>query len=241
MNVDILRLTLRQLLRGRRPIVLAVLPLAPSLLVWAYYALGGLAYRPEVAAQVLERLFVPLVMALVSLVLGASALGDEREDGTVVYLAATPLRRRSIVLAKLTAAWLACLVVCLPGLVAAVVFSLGDQLTRGALAWALVALVVTTLCYTAAFVWLSLRTRRPVLVGFLYVVLWEVSIAGFAPSANRLSIAAYGRGLVARGLGDAPRYNVPNVPLAADVIVPLLFATVAALAAARRLRRMELP
>ena len=40
-----------------------------------------------------QQLFVPTVAALVALVIGVSALGDEREDGTILYLVATPMPR----------------------------------------------------------------------------------------------------------------------------------------------------
>ena len=37
-----------------------------------------------------QQLFVPTVAAFVALVIGVSAIGDEREDGTILYLVATP-------------------------------------------------------------------------------------------------------------------------------------------------------
>ena len=49
----------------------------------------------------MQRLLIPVVTALVALVVGASAIGDEREDGTILYLAATPLPRLGIVVAKI--------------------------------------------------------------------------------------------------------------------------------------------
>ena len=63
-----------------------------------------------------QQLFVPTVAALVALVIGVSALGDEREDGTVLYLVATPIPRwRSSHQGR--AAWMAAMVLLIPSLV----------------------------------------------------------------------------------------------------------------------------
>ena len=42
------------------------------------------------------------------------------------------------------------------------------------------------------------------MIGVLYVLLWEGSIATFAASASELSIAAYGRALVAERFPERP-------------------------------------
>ena len=39
----------------------------------------------------LQRLVIPTITAFIAVVIGASAIGDEREDGTILYLASTPL------------------------------------------------------------------------------------------------------------------------------------------------------
>ena len=85
--------------------------------------------------------------------------------------------------------------------------------------WTLLAVVLVSGAYVAAFGWLALRTRRPVIFGFLYILLWEGSIATFAASANRLSIAAYGRAVLARAVPDAPRFNVPTVGAGVGAVV----------------------
>jgi ABC-type transport system involved in multi-copper enzyme maturation permease subunit len=197
---------------------------------------GGLLY-----AQLMETLFVPSVVAFVALVLGASAMGDERDDGTVLYLASTPLPRRAITLAKLLAAWTVTLVLTLPGFLAALVITLGSDLTARAAVWSLLAVLGVTLAYTAVFVTLSLVVRRPVVVGFLYILLWEGSIASVAAAAKKFSIAAYGRQLVAEGLPGETGYNLPAVSAASALVALVAVAAVAAALAARRLARVELP
>ena len=55
----------------------------------------------------MQQLFVPTVAALVALVIGVSAIGDEREDGTILYLVATPQSRLGLIATKVAAAWTA--------------------------------------------------------------------------------------------------------------------------------------
>ena len=72
----------------------------------------------------------------------------------------------------------------------------------------------------------------------IYILLWEGSIATYAASADRLSIAAYGRALVAEQL---PQSAAAVVSPATAAIV-LIAATVAgALLGARAMTRAELP
>jgi hypothetical protein len=78
----------------------------------------------------------------------------------------------------------------------------------------------------------------PVVIGVLYILLWEGSIATFAASADRLSIAAYGRVLAVEGVIDV------NAPETSPVVAVIVLAVVVALtirAAARRLSRTEMP
>ncbi len=75
-----------------------------------------------------------------------------------------------------------------------------SSLTAGIDLWPALGVVLACLAYCGASVWLSLRVRRPVVVGILYILLWEGSIANFAPSAHKLSIGAYGKALVAHAL-----------------------------------------
>ena len=240
----VLSLVLRRLVTGRRALGLALLPLLVGGIALAYFLSGERddPTPPEIYATLAEQFLLPSAVAFVAVVLGASAIGDEREDGTILYLAATPLRRVTLVASSGLAAWIATTVISLPGLVATFAFALGGDATASAALWSLAGLVATALCYAALFGWLSLAIRRPVLVGFLYVVLWEGSVAAFAPSARWLSVSAYGRALMHKGLPAGT--DAPTVPAAGAVTALLvLVAATAALVvlAARRFPRVELP
>jgi ABC-2 type transport system permease protein len=229
---------LRSLLRGRRVIGLGLVAVIPALL-----GLAGAVGSPDdpatFGALIVEPLFLPAVAAFVTLILGTSALGDERDEGTILFLVATPLPRSRIVVAAFLATWTAAQLFLLP--TAAVAVLAPGAVSAAGLVQVLVATSLVVAAYAALFVLLSLWTRRPVVVGVLYILIWESLIAGFAPSASRVSIAAYGKAIAAGGLGDAERFAVPTVaPIAAAAI--LVAGTVAALAlGSRALRRAELP
>jgi len=243
-NATVVSIVLRRLITGRRALALAILPLLVGGIALAYFASGERddPTPAEIYASLAEQFLLPSAVAFVAVVLGASAIGDERDDGTILYLAATPLRRVTLVASSAFAAWIATTLLSLPGLAATLGFALGSEATVRAALWSLLGLAATTLCYAALFGWLALAIRRPVLVGFLYVVLWEGSVAAFAPSARWLSVSAYGRALLHKGLPAGT--DAPTVPAAGAVtaLLVLIAATVVLVVlAARRFPRVELP
>jgi ABC-2 type transport system permease protein len=241
MNGVVYRLTLRSLLRGRRPLGLAILPLLAVVLA----ALDRLIQTDVDAASryadLTETLFLSSAVAIVGLVLGASSIGDERDDGSILQLAATPVPRRTIVLSKLAAAWTSVLVLCAPALAACIAIGLGSATTVRAVLWSALALVLCAVGYAALFLLLALVSGRPVLIGLVYVVLWEGSVATFAPQANWLSVGAYGRAMIAEGLPGADRANVPSISGAGSIVVLVVASALLAALATNRLSRVELP
>jgi ABC-2 type transport system permease protein len=187
---------------------------------------------------IVQKLFVPAVAALVALVFGVSAFGDEREDGTILYLVATPQPRLELVVAKVAAAWTASLVLLAPSLVLSGLLGLGSAASLRLIGWPLLGVVLASLAYCAASSWLSLKTRRPVVIGVIYILLWEGSVATYAASAAKLSISAYGSAFVAHAL---PQSAPPVAGLVPSAVVLVAVVVLAALGAARSLARTELP
>ena len=75
----IYRLTLRALLLQRRTILLVLLALAPVLVAFIYaVAAKQGAHQFRFYSHMMQELFVPTIAAVVALVIGVSALGDER-------------------------------------------------------------------------------------------------------------------------------------------------------------------
>ena len=229
------------LLRGKRPVGLAILPLLAVLLAIADRALSTNESAATRYANLAETLFLSTAVAIVSLVLGASSIGDERDDGSILHIAATPLARRTIIVSKLAAAATAVLVLCGPALAACIAIGLGGDTTARAVLWSFCALILCGIAYSALFLVLALVSGRPVLIGLIYIVLWEGSVATFAPQANWLSVGAYGRSMIAEGLPGADRANVPSISGAGSIVVLVIASLLFTALATRRLSRVELP
>jgi ABC-2 type transport system permease protein len=238
-NGTLFRLALRRLLFRRRSLLLGLAPLLSAIVALIEVADGRAG--ADALGSLMEQLFLPLILPFIGLVIGSSALGEERDDGTILYLASTPLPRLAIALPAIAAAALTTAVLCLPGLLLTVVLAAGDDLGAANAAWAVASVLAGSLTYAAVFGALSLRVKRPVVIGLIYVLFWEGSIATFAPSARWLSLGAYARAIVAGGLPSWTDRNVPAIGALAAVAVLLAVTAATALWCGRRLRRLELP
>jgi ABC-2 type transport system permease protein len=235
-------LSLRALLGERRAIALALLAGAAGAIAVLTRLVGDAFTVSDDYAQLVNRLLVPTVTAFIALVVAASVFGEEREDGSILYLAATPLSRVTIVGAKVVAAWTATIAILVPALVGFAI--LGAAVEGGGLrlqAYTFLGVALSALAYTALFVLLSLALRRAVIAGILYIALWEGSVASFAASAGKLSIGAYGRVVAHEGTPDVILQGLLAVRPFVAVIVLVVVAVAGVLLAGRRLRRMELP
>jgi ABC-2 type transport system permease protein len=136
---------------------------------------------------VLVGLGFAVVLPVMALVVGASVLGSEIDDGTVVHTLAKPLPRREIVLSKLVVAVAVTAVTVGAGMWLAGLMAGPPRLGLGLLA----GIAVGALAYSAVFLALSLVTRRPVLMGLVYVLLWEGLLGGLVDGTRVLSIRQY--------------------------------------------------
>jgi ABC-2 type transport system permease protein len=185
MNFTIMRITARGLFGRRRFLLLFPLPV---LLVGLTLLADGLGARPdEWAEPVLLGIGLATLLPITALIVGTGVLGAEIDDGTVVHILAKPLPRWEIVLAKLAVAWLVTAVTCaVPLFIAGVI---ADSTRLGAALAAAAAL--GALAYCAFFLALSLLSHRPVLIGLLYVLLWEGLLGNFVSGTRVLSIQQY--------------------------------------------------
>jgi len=199
----IFALTLRQLALRRSTLLLAGLAAIPAL-VAVVFELAARDGDPErFTVRVLcVWLVTTTVLPLTALMVGTSVLGDDLEDGTLVYLLTKPIDRWRILAPKLAAAWLitAALVAASVAVAASVVLAEdGARLVFGFC----VATAVGALAYTALFALLSLLTSRALIGAMIYVFLWEGALAGVFEGVRYLSVRHYTLGL-AEWLGRVP-------------------------------------
>lgn len=171
---------------GRRRFLL-LLPL-PVLVIGLAALSRGFGVAPEHWGQpVLVGLGLAVVLPVIALIVGTGVLGSEIDDGTVVHILTKPLPRWQIILPKLAVATgVTAVTVAIPMYVAGVLAD-GVRLGLGLAA----ACTVGALAYSAFFLALSLVTRRPVLLGLVYVLVWEGLLGNFVSGTRTLSIQQY--------------------------------------------------
>ena len=183
-NRTVAWLGLRSLFGRRRGILLFVLPLV--LIAMAVVVRLLVNDRSAVAGTILYQLGLVVVVPLVALVATTGVLSSEIDDGSVVYLLAKPISRLTIVVSKLLVAG-GCVVVfaAVPLLVAGLIMrfdtpGLGVGFAVGALAGGLT--------YCALFALASVATRHAVVVGLVYVLIWEGLLGGLLDGIRWLSV-----------------------------------------------------
>ena len=211
--------TLRALLGRRRTILMLLLAGVPVLLGLLVRANGD-GVR-DVAAT-LDGIVIRVVLPLVALVFGTAALGSELEDGTAVHILTKPIRRSTIILAKIAVAGTLTAVMLVPSTILAGVL-LGRPGQLGVTFALAIGVLVGSYLYVAIFVALSVATSRGLIIGLGYALVWEGVLAGLLPGSQVFSVREYVRGIA----------DILN-PAAADSIVgagAVLYAAVALVAA----------
>lgn len=234
----IFNLTLRQLFFRKSTLLLAGLAALP-VLVALIFSLSSSSEDPErwTARILYQGLVVAIVLPLTALLLGTSALGDEFEDGTAVYLLTKPIPRWQILLPKLVASWLITAAIALLSTVISGLIALEDS-TKLAQGYGL-AVILGSLAYCCVFVLLSVSTNRALVFGLVYVFLWEGVITTIFDGTSYLSIRQYTMGLGA-DLADASTFVIdPIVGGTTALIMSAIVIVVATVLANRRLERTE--
>jgi ABC-2 type transport system permease protein len=143
-------------------------------------------------ANVLGTFGFSVLLPLTALIIGTGVLGAEIDDGSVVHLLATPVRRRDVIITKFAVAvGLTALFAAVPELIAGLLAP-----NSGKLAWALfLGALVGSVVYSAVFVLASVVTTRAIAFGLLYVAIWEGALSNVVGGVRILSIAHYGLGV----------------------------------------------
>jgi ABC-2 type transport system permease protein len=232
MHRTLLRLSAQALFGRRRGT--ALLLVAGALLVLA--VLVRLLTDDPSAVDVVVGLGFTLALPLVALFAATAVLGPEVDDGSVVYLLAKPVSRHVIARSKYAAAWLATMIVgALPVALAALVL---DPSRPGvAAAWGVGAAVSGTV-YTALFLALAALTRHAVVIGLLFVLVWEGVLGSVFTGVRWLAVGAWGRA-VAGGVRDTIQ-DPANIPLAYAVVAATLVTLASIWFAGDRLRSFTL-
>jgi ABC-2 type transport system permease protein len=237
---------------GRRRALLFAIPAVVLILVTIALKASRPPSRPW-PSHVLGTFGFSVLLPLTALIIGSSVLGAEIDDGSVIHLLATPVRRSSVIFTKfLVATGLTILFAAVPELIAALISGGGStaavvtfhpnspptviaatvvnntDFAVGLFVGALVGAVI----YNAIFVMVSAATTRAIAVGLLYVLIWEVLLSNFVSGARLLSVSHYSLG-IANGIAHDSSLNA-GLTVGVSVVMGVI-VTVAALILAVRL------
>jgi ABC-2 type transport system permease protein len=151
---------------------------------------------------------------LVALLAMSGLLAPEIDDGSISYLLAKPISRHTIVASKLVVA-LGCVLVfgSLPMLAAGLV--LRSEAPSFAVGFGLASLLGGA-AYCAIFALLSVMTRHAVVIGLIYLLVWEGLLGGLLNGIRWLSITRWSAELID---------HVASLELVRDL--PLAYALIA--------------
>ena len=232
MNRTLLRLSTQALFGRRRGVVLL-------LIAGALLALAGfvrLLTGDDVGLDAVVGLGFTLALPLVALLAATAVLGPEIDDGSVVYLLAKPVNRHVIAGSKFAAAWVATMLLgALPVALAALVLDTSQPGRAGGL---VLGAAVSGTVYTALFLGLAALTRHAVVVGLLFVLVWEGVLGSVFAGVRWLSVGAWGRAVADE---VSPQLDgVATIGLAYAVVAAVLVTTGAVWFTGDRLRSFTL-
>ena len=244
-NPTVASITLRATVSRKRALLFA---LPAVILILLTVALR--ASRPPVRpwpSHVLGTFGFSVLIPLTALIIGTSVLGAEIDDGSIVHLLATPVRRSAVVMTKFViATGLTIVFAAVPELIAALISGGGSipapgpasgpasaglvTISAGKFAVALfVGALACSVIYNAVFVMLSTATTRAIAVGLLYVLVWETLLSNFVSGVKLLSVSHYGLG-IANGILNDPLLEAGLGVLTSIVMGAIVTAVALALA-----------
>jgi ABC-2 type transport system permease protein len=232
-NGVVARITLRAVFGRRRALLFAIPPLILILITVALKA----ARPPGTPwpGRILGDFGFSVILPLTALIIGTSVLGAEIDDGSIVHLLATPVRRSSLIITKFCVGTLLTMAfVAVPELIAGIIAGGAGKLAFGLFVGALAGSVI----YNALFVMLSVLTTRAIAVGLLYVLIWEAVLGNFVSGARLLSVEQYSLG-IANSIAHYPALNA-GLTLSTSLIMGAIVTAATLALATRRLSEFSL-
>ncbi len=212
MNPVVARLALASLLGRKRSWLL--IGLAGLLFIVAGLTRWGSGADIGASSTLIQNFGLGTLVPVMCLLIGTGVIAPEIEDGSVVYILAKPLPRATIALTKLAVAEAVALVfTVVPVLIATQIA--GDEGGRLALGMGL-ATALAAVAYTSVFFAIAVLAKNPTIIGLIYALLWEGTLAGYVPGVKSASIRQW-----ALAPAESTLSSHPELGVASDVGLPL--------------------
>ncbi|MBK6940398.1 MAG: ABC transporter permease subunit [Planctomycetes bacterium] len=224
-----------RLLRGRR-LVLVLLLVAVPLIV------AGFAWmvRPRVLGvnnfvNFVALFDLSLLLPLVAMLLSAGAIGDDLENGTLLYLRLRPMARAAIIAGRWLGCSIACCVLFVPATIGLYVLQASarhpDLLVdeSGVLLAACGIVVLAILAYTALFLVFAVVFFRAMLFGLFLVVGWETAVLILPNKAALYTVGFHSRALMSQATLEGSRVHAIVDPFREVGLLPTVGSSIAGL------------
>ncbi|VAV95501.1 hypothetical protein MNBD_ACTINO01-515 [hydrothermal vent metagenome] len=196
-------MSVRQALPLRRTIILGLIQLSPM----AIYLIATTNRTSDAAFEglvgIASTILFALTVPVVSIVIGASALGVERRDQTLSFIALRPISRTALGATKMLAAITAAIGVNLIGVLALGLVHAARFGGAGLIVGLSVGVAIATSMYVSLTVPLGFLTDRAVIVAMAYLLVFENGVVSALPALATLSPWRIGLAAFAAMTNDA--------------------------------------
>lgn len=235
-------LTARQLF-ARRRVWLVVAVIALPLLLTVFYRFASEDQPGDRLVFMLgmyRNIVLGVLLPLTAVIFGALTFGGDVEEGTLVYLLVRPVPRALVVAVK----YLVAAVITAAVITGALVLSwagLRDPEVTGVILRAFIlAATIGAAIYTAIFAFLGLVTKRGLVVGLLYVIVFENVVTRMMEGVRSLSVREFAVSLAQWASGGQVRWPGYTVPMTTVWVMGGLMLAAALIATARKFGRYEM-
>ena len=221
-------MSIRQALPVRRTIILVLIQLIPALVYILSTQNRTDAAALESFVAIGASMLLGLAVPVVAIVLGAGALGAERRDETLSFIAMRPIPRFALASVKTVAAIIAGTAI---GLVGALALGIAHVTQYGNISLLVgmgLAVFVTTALYVSVLVPLGFLTDRAVLIAMVFLFIFEGGVVSALPALATISPLRIGLSMFgAVGSNQPPIIDDLLGSLTPSAFTPLLTAVAA--------------
>lgn len=236
----ITKLTLKRLLFSKKTWVLVVLCAIPVFIA-LYWITTDEVDGYTFFSDLVYVSFLFFIVLIVCLLYGVAAFNDDITDNTITYLISRPVDRAELTVYKYIGYVISATVVVIPPLIltffifASKEGDIGNNI--GVLTTFIGIFFLAVVCYGAIFILFGLLFKRPMLISFVFIFVWEGGIAGIPLLINRVSIRHYigsiGYHVLDRGIATSIWEPVDTIISVIVLLVTALFFLIFAMLVAR--------
>ncbi|HSV74083.1 MAG TPA: ABC transporter permease [Chthonomonadales bacterium] len=192
----LLKASLRDMLRPRKLLAVAVLSVVPAIIAVVFRLAAETHVPSETYAGVASGATFGFVLVMAAVVFGTATVRQEVEQKTIVYLLTRPLPRWRVLLARYAAALVAIVVtVSLATVFLAAAAFCPSGMGAAPIGRDIGVLALGALAYGSLFLFAATLLRRPLIFGVLYAFGWETLVPQLPGAFKALSLMSYLRTL----------------------------------------------